>query len=113
MAYFAQSRYQEAIVDFTRSLELDKDSYKAAYYRGIVRVVLEQYQEAIEDFTLSLTIHPYQSFCLFRRGQAWYHLGDFPQALADCESAITLWPESPASKAMEQFHQLLLNKLKM
>jgi putative GTP pyrophosphokinase len=113
MAYFAQSQYREAIEDFTRSLELEKDSYKSAYYRGIVRVVLEQYQEAIEDFTLSLTIHPYQSFCLFRRAQAWYHLGDFPQALADCESAITLWPESPVSSVMEQFHRMLLNKLKM
>jgi putative GTP pyrophosphokinase len=113
MAWFAQSRYQEAIDDFTKSLELDRDSWKAAYYRGIVRVVLEQYQEAIDDFTLSLSIHPYQSFCLFRRAQAWYHLGDLPQALADCEAAITLWPESPAGTAMDRFRAMIHGKLKM
>jgi putative GTP pyrophosphokinase len=113
MANFAQSQYQDAIFDFTRALELDGGSYKAAYYRGIVKSVIEQYQGAIEDFTLSLTIHPYQSFCLFRRAQAYYHIEDYPQALADCESALALWPGSPAASAMEKFHRLLLNKLKM
>jgi putative GTP pyrophosphokinase len=113
MANFAQSQYPDAIFDFTKALELDSGSYKAAYYRGIVKSVIEQYQGAIEDFTLSLTLHPYQSFCLFRRAQAYYHIEDYPQALADCESAMALWPGSPAAAAMEKFHRLLLNKLKM
>ncbi|MCX7656652.1 MAG: tetratricopeptide repeat protein, partial [Treponemataceae bacterium] len=36
MAYFAESHYEKAIHDFTRALELDPKSYKAAYFRGIV-----------------------------------------------------------------------------
>lgn len=110
MANFAQSHYDEAIVDFTRSLELDPISYKAAYFRGVVQEVLQHYLEAIDDFTLSLLINPYQSFCLYRRGQAYYHLSDLPQALADCEAALTMDADS---QPMHKFKELLLQKLKM
>ena len=41
MAYFSQSRYEEAVKDFSRTLELDGDCYKAAYFRGVVRSVQE------------------------------------------------------------------------
>jgi len=110
MANFACSRYNEAIDDFTNSLELDKQSYKAAYYRGVVYSVIKEYSKAIDDYTLSLTINPYQSFCLFRRGQAYYHIGDYPQALADCENSLAL---EPSNLSAQKFKELLLGKLKM
>jgi putative GTP pyrophosphokinase len=110
MAYFAQSQYDGAIEDFTRSLELDPDSYKAAYYRGVVQAVLQRYAEAVDDYTLSLRLNPYQPFCLYRRAQAYYHMGDYPQALADCEAALRL---DSISESAEKFRRLLLEKLKM
>ena len=110
MANFAQSKYQDAINDFSRALELDAESYKAAYYRGVVKAVLKQYEGAIDDFSLSLKINPYQSFCLFRRSQAYYHIEDYPQALADCESALALDPQSGAA---QKLRQMLLEKLRM
>jgi putative GTP pyrophosphokinase len=110
MANFAQSYYEEAVKDFSHSLELEPQSYKAAYYRGIVRSVEQRYIEAIDDFTLSLKINPYQNFCFYRRGQAYYHIGDYPQALADCEAAFAL---DPNSEQIKKFKGLLLEKLKM
>ncbi|MDR2021592.1 MAG: tetratricopeptide repeat protein, partial [Treponema sp.] len=110
MANFAQSKYADAIDDFTRALELDQKSYKAAYYRGMVHAVMQQYAEAVDDFSLSLGINPYQPFCLYRRGQAYYHIEDYPQALADCEAALVL---DPTSEPARKFRKLLLNKLKM
>jgi putative GTP pyrophosphokinase len=110
MAYFAQSKYQEAIGDFSSSLEWDKGSYKAAYYRGVVHAVQQRYADAAEDFTLSLTINPYQSFCLFRRGQAYYHIGDYPQALGDCDSSLALEPDNEGAKKLRE---ILLGKLRM
>jgi putative GTP pyrophosphokinase len=110
MANFARSHYDAAIDDFSHTLELDEQSYKAAYYRGVVRSVLKQYAGAIDDFTLSLAINPYQSFCLFRRGQAYYHIGDYPQALSDCEASLALEPEN---ETVGKFRELLQNKLKM
>jgi putative GTP pyrophosphokinase len=109
MAYFARSHYEEAILDFTKALELDPKSYKAPYYRGVVSSVLQRYSEAIEAFNQSLEINPYQAYCLYRRGQAWYHLGDYPQALADCEAAISLEP----FESVKKLRQILLDKLRM
>jgi putative GTP pyrophosphokinase len=110
MAYFARSKYDEAIDDFTSALEMDGDSYKAAYYRGVVHSVMRQYDEAVDDFTQSLRINPYQPFCLFRRGQAYYHLADYPGALADAEASLALDPESVSVK---KFRDLIREKLKM
>ena len=110
MAYFACSKYNEAINDFSSALELDEKSYKAAYYRGVVRSVLRQYSQAIDDYTLSLSINPYQSFCLFRRGQAYYHMGDYPQALSDCENSLALEPQNNSAV---KFKALLHDKLRM
>jgi putative GTP pyrophosphokinase len=109
MAHFAQSKYQDAISDFTKSLELGK-SYKAAYYRGVVHSVLKQYAQAIADYTISLEIDPIQAFCLFRRGQAYYHVGDYLQALSDCETSLTMEPQNEAA---QKFRTLLQGKLKM
>jgi putative GTP pyrophosphokinase len=110
MAYFAQSRYQDAIDDFSASLAFDGNSYKAAYYRGVVRSVLQQYADAVGDYSLALEINPYQAFCLYRRGQAYYHLGDLPQALGDCEAALSL---ESGNTSFRKFRELLHSKLKM
>ncbi|MDR0382881.1 MAG: tetratricopeptide repeat protein [Spirochaetaceae bacterium] len=110
MAFFAQSRYNEAIEDFSQSLKLDEKSYQAAYYCGVVRLVLQQYAAAIEDFDTSIAINRYQSYCFYRRAEAYYHLKDYPQALADCEASLALAPELDGASKLKL---LLLNKLKM
>ncbi|HCC36511.1 MAG TPA: (p)ppGpp synthetase [Treponema sp.] len=110
MANFAQSKYNDAIDDFSRSLEMDDKSYKVYYYRGVVKSVTDAYPDAIEDFSRSLEINPYQSFCLFRRGQAYYHSGDYPRALADCEASLAM---EPANEAAKKFKDLLHKKLRM
>jgi putative GTP pyrophosphokinase len=110
MAYFAQSMYQDAIDDFSSSLEWDRKSYKAAYYRGVVWAVMQRYSQAVEDFTLALEINPYQAFCLFRRSQAYYHIGDYPAALADCDMSLALEPDN---KVVQKLREILQDKLKM
>ncbi|MDR1565876.1 MAG: tetratricopeptide repeat protein [Treponema sp.] len=109
MAFFARSHYEEALTDFDKSLELDRGSYKSAYYSGIILAVLRKYPDAVEAFNKSLELNPYQPYCFYRRGQVYYHMEDYPQALADCESALALESFDAAGK----FRQLLLNKLKM
>ena len=109
MAYFARSHYEEAIDDFSKSLELDPQSYKSAYYKGIIYSVLQRYSQAVDAFNLALTINPYQPYCLYRRGQAYYHLEDYPKALGDCEAALAL----ESFEAGRKFKDLLLGKLKM
>jgi putative GTP pyrophosphokinase len=101
MVYFAQSRYEEAVQDFSKAMDLDPECYKAAYYRGVVRSVQQRYPQAIEDFNIVLHIHPCHFFGIFRRAQAFYHSGDYPQALSDCENALSLQPEDENAKRLK------------
>jgi putative GTP pyrophosphokinase len=110
MACFAQSRYEDAVDDFTASLDFDPSSYKSAYYRAVVRQVQKNYPAAAEDFSLALSLNPYQPWALYRRAQVFYHISDYPAALADCEAAIALDPDF--GEAM-RFKTVLLSKLKM
>jgi putative GTP pyrophosphokinase len=110
MAFFAMSRYEDAVRDFSKSLELDPKSYKAAYYRAVVHQVEKDYTKAADDFSFALSINPYQAWALYRRAQVYFHIGDYPAALADCENAISI---SPDFEAAAKFKQVLLQKLKM
>lgn len=94
MAFFAQSRYHEALQDFSACLILDVDCYKAFYYRGVVKGVLEDFPGAIDDFTAALKIHPYHFYSRYRRALTYYRLGDIAQAHADCEIALRIEPDN-------------------
>jgi putative GTP pyrophosphokinase len=110
MAYFAKASYNQAVTDFTASLETDPASYKSYYYRGIVKAVLQDYEGAIDDFTAALDLYPYQAYTYFRRAQAHYHLEDYTEALADVESSLGI--DSSIEEA-QRLKVLLLKKLKM
>ncbi|MDR2803153.1 MAG: (p)ppGpp synthetase [Treponema sp.] len=110
MAFFAQSLYDDAIKDFDLSLRFNGNSYQAAYYCGVVRLVLQQYAAAIDDFTRSIEINAFQPYCFYRRSEAYYHLDDYPQALSDCESALALDHELVGASKLKT---MLLGKLKM
>ncbi|MCX7025457.1 MAG: tetratricopeptide repeat protein [Spirochaetes bacterium] len=110
MAYFSESRYDEAIQDFSRTLELDPKCHKAAYFRGVVRSVLEQYAQAIEDFDKALEVNPYHFYSLYRRSQAYFHVGDYPKSMADCLAAEAL---DPANGQTGRLKELVLAKLRM
>jgi putative GTP pyrophosphokinase len=94
MAYFSQSRYGQAIADFDHSLLNDPACYKSAYYRGVVKSVIQDYRGAIGDFDLALDIHPYHFWSRYRRAMAFFQISDYPQALSDCEAALRLKPEN-------------------
>jgi len=94
MAYFAQSRYHEALQDFSACLILDPECYKALYYRGVVKGVLEDLPGAIEDFSGALLIHPYHFFSRYRRALCYFKMGDVASAHADCEIALRIEPEN-------------------
>jgi putative GTP pyrophosphokinase len=110
MAFFAQSRYEDAVGDFTAALDLDPFSYKSAYYRAVVRQVEKKYTAATDDFSLALSLNPYQPWAHYRRAQVYYHIEDYPAALSDCETALALNPDFGAAS---KFKAVLLGKLKM
>lgn len=110
MAYFSESRYEEAIADFGLALELNPNCYKSAYFRGVTRSVVGEYGAGIEDFSRSLRINPYQFYALYRRAQCYWHLGDLPKALGDCEESLKIDPRSREAGGLKR---LIHEKLRM
>ncbi len=90
MAFFSQSRYEEALADFRKSAENNPTNFRAYYYVGIVLGVMGRNVEACEAFTKSLELHLYQPYVYFRRAQSYYHLEMYMEALADLDKAVSL-----------------------
>ncbi len=95
MAHFAQSKYKEALEDFSSCLDIDPECYKALYYRGVVRGVLQDIPGAVEDFSGALALHPYHFFSRYRRAESYFKMGDVAAAHADCEIALRIEPKNP------------------
>jgi len=52
------NKYNEAIIDYTRAIELDPNISYLYFFRGLSRESLKQNKEALRDFQLSLKLDP-------------------------------------------------------
>ncbi len=94
MAFFAESDYERAVADFSHTLELDDDNWKAYYYRGVVHRLMGNHREALADFDRGLEVDAFQFDTLFARAQLRYELGDARTAIEDCTAALNIYPDS-------------------
>jgi putative GTP pyrophosphokinase len=96
MAYFAESDYGNAVTDFTRSLEIDEESWKARFYRGLVYHIAGDFENAMRDFDACISHDQYQFDTLHARAQLQFDLGSFEAAERDCRAALELHPDAEA-----------------
>lgn len=108
MAYFGESRYHEALDDFTRALTLDDKNARAYYYRGVVLRFLKDNQRALSDFDKCIEIDPYQFDPIFARAQVFFGLGDYIRAYEECSKALTIKPKVVEA---QRFQQVVLRRL--
>ncbi|MFO8063756.1 MAG: tetratricopeptide repeat protein [Spirochaetota bacterium] len=94
MAYFALSDYSRAIEDFSRTLSLDDDNWKAYYYRGMVHRLQGDYRRALSDLNRCLELEVGEFDSLFARAQVYFDIGDYQKALSDCDAALEAEPDS-------------------
>ncbi len=100
MAYFAQSRYEDALGDFRASAESNPSNFRAYYYQGIVLAVMDRDDEAIECFSQSAAMNPFQPYVYFRRAESLYQLARYKEALSDLDKAVSLGFNKPEEKAL-------------
>ncbi|MDO9530397.1 MAG: tetratricopeptide repeat protein [Syntrophales bacterium] len=91
--YFCEFQlYNEAIVAFTKTLEITP-RYAGAYYnRGTAWAMKGDYDRAIVDFNRALEIDPRCAKAYYNRGIAWADKGDFNRAIADYTKALEIDP---------------------
>lgn len=90
MAYFAENKYEDALLDFKKSAEYDPKAFRTLYYEGIVYSVQNKDADAIECFNKSLAIDSFQSHVYYRRALAYFNMGEYQKALIDLDSASKL-----------------------
>ena len=85
-------RNKEALVDFTKTLELDENNVEALAYRGITYLQLGQPEKALPDFTRAIELDETCDVAFAHRGAAYLRLGQPEKALPDVNQAIELDP---------------------
>jgi putative GTP pyrophosphokinase len=98
MAFFAMSSYDRAVADFSATLELDDDNWKAYYYRGMVHRLRGLFGEALSDLNRCLRLDYGRFDSLFARAQVYFDMGNYQKALSDCDAALELEPESSEAR---------------
>jgi tetratricopeptide (TPR) repeat protein len=90
---FSQQKYNEAIADYSKAIELDPAYVYAYVFRGSSRNVLKDYDAAIEDVTKAIELDPKYYLAWSVRANAKYGKKDFEGAIADFSSSIEVFPK--------------------
>ena len=87
-------KYEEAIADFDKAIELDSDNSYAYKLRGFAKHHLGFYQEAITDYDKTIKLDPNDTPAYYLRGSVKYELRQHFLAIADFDKAIKLNPNN-------------------
>lgn len=90
--YRLLKKYNEAIADYTKAVEINPRFADAYFYRGIIYYVLKKYDEAISNFTNVIKIDDpvYTKDAYYCRGIAYKCLGNNSQGDKDIAKAREL-----------------------
>lgn len=82
--------FEEAIIEYTRAIELQPDNGDAYHNRGIIKANNKDFEGAVNDFTNTIRINPNHDLAYFNRGNAKDDLKDYTNAIKDYDKAIKL-----------------------
>lgn len=86
------NRFNSAIADYTRVIELQPRHFVAHYNRGIIRAYVGDDNLALEDFDYVLSIEPDNTLAIYNRAELRRNTGDYRGAIADYSTLIAEFP---------------------
>lgn len=91
------TRYQQAILNFSRAIDLQPQMADAYRMRAKAYLGLFESVNAVRDLTQVHELEPKDAMALIERGRAYLDLKDYPRAAADAENAVRLAPKLAAA----------------
>jgi tetratricopeptide (TPR) repeat protein len=91
--YRLMERYQEALQDFDRAIELNPKYTWAITNRGETYGLMERYQEALQDFDRAIKLKPKYYWAIANRGYIYRLMERYQEALQDFDHAIEYNPK--------------------
>ncbi|MEW6112895.1 MAG: tetratricopeptide repeat protein [Thermodesulfobacteriota bacterium] len=92
VAYKRLGRFDQALQDYTRALEIKPDYATALNNRGVLHLEKGEYQKAVEDLTLALKHGELAGKIYTNRGLAYAGMGDRARAMEDYRKAFSARP---------------------
>ncbi|MDN5204645.1 tetratricopeptide repeat protein [Fulvivirgaceae bacterium BMA10] len=92
--YFNKGKYDEAVAEYSKYLELQPNNVKSLYNRGRAYEEIGDYSNAMEDFKKVLKIDPRNVSAHLSVGQDFYRNGDYASAIFYYDKAVKLDPSS-------------------
>ena len=89
--------YYGAILDFTKSIEINPNNASAYNNRGVAKSDLKDYYGAIVDFTKSIEINPNDAKAHYNRGISKKRSKDYNGAISDYTKAIEINPNNASA----------------
>jgi tetratricopeptide (TPR) repeat protein len=89
------NRVDEALRDFTKTIELDAAYYKAYYNRGRLLMNARKLDAALDDFNKTIELNPASTEAFVNRGSVLRDQNKTEDALSDFRKAIELNPDFP------------------
>lgn len=76
-----ESRYQEAIAQFDKAIELNPEYAEAYRNRGIAYDIQGQYERAVQDYDEAIRLNPGSAEAYNDRGISYRHLSQYERAI--------------------------------
>ena len=96
-AYYRAGKFEQAIKDFNKAIEL-QPAYGTAYNnRGNAYKNTAKYKQALEDYSKAIELQPKYAEAYSNRGLVLNDAGKFEQALTDFEQAVKLQPNNAST----------------
>ncbi|PJN31656.1 hypothetical protein CG747_44195 [Streptomyces sp. CB02959] len=86
-------RYEQAMIDYDRAIELGLDGSLAYFGRGLTFCQLRKYQRALADFTRAIEADPTDKVALAQRGLAHQFLRQYEAAIEDYDRVLAIDPD--------------------
>jgi tetratricopeptide (TPR) repeat protein len=99
--YYKEHKYDEAIEDYTRAIELKPDFANAYYNRGVTFYLQNKFEEAISDYSKAISLKADYGEAFFNRGLAEYYCQKHNMYCDDLRAAASLGYKD-AEKAIAQ-----------
>jgi tetratricopeptide (TPR) repeat protein len=85
-------RYDDALADFSRAIELDPKRIWAIAHRGATYREMKRYDDALADLNRAIELDPKRIWAIADRGATYREMERYADALADFSRAIELDP---------------------
>ncbi len=96
MGYTAveNGKYKDAIVNYTKAIQLDSSFSEAFRYRATAYCYLKNYTEALADFDRAIKLDPEDAASYNARGAIYEELGTLIVAIKDYAKAVEILPHN-------------------